>query len=218
METEASTYAFLAPLSLADAMIQSGKARYALLVQSSATSPLVDYDDPTSVVFGDGATAVVVGPVSQGRGIRGAAHFTDGNFPSPLVARVPNGRWYDAQRARMVVDHAQMGMLLIQIADVIKTSVDALLARTGIRAEEITFFCMHQGTPWLRRVVEDYCGLVNARSVETFARTGYLFASILPVGLHEAERQGLLARGDLVMLAAGGAGMTYGATVVEWGP
>lgn len=217
METEASTYAFLAQLSLAEAMIAAGKARTALLVQSSGTSPLVDYNEPTSVVFGDGATAVVVGPVRGRRGILGTAHFADGNFPSPLVARVPGGRWYDAEPARMVVDSAQMGALLTQIADVIKKSVDAALERAGVRAADIKFFCMHQGTPWLRRVVEEYCGLTNARSVETFAKTGYLFAAILPAGLHEAERQGLLADGDLVMLAAGGAGMTYGATVLEWG-
>jgi 3-oxoacyl-[acyl-carrier-protein] synthase III len=217
METDASTYAFLAQLSIADAMITSGKARTALLVQSSGTSPLVDYTDPTSVVFGDGATAVVVGPVRDGRGIRGAAHFADGNFPSPLVASVPGGRWFDAGRARMVVDWTQMNALLIHIADVLKKSVDAALANTGIRPEDIKFFCMHQGTPWLRTVVEEYCGLVNARSTETFAKTGYLFGAILPMGLYEAELQGLLADGDLVMLAAGGAGMTYGATVLEWG-
>ncbi len=216
LETDAATYAFIMQLALAQAMIATGQARKALLVQSSAPSPLIDYADPTSVVFGDGATAVVVGPVT-GRGIRGHVHYTDGRVDKPLVAGVPNGRWYDAAPGRLFLDQAQMAGVLLQIADVIKESVDAALDRSGLVARDVDFFCMHQGTPWLRRVVEDYAGLTNARSVETFSKTGYLFSSILPAGLYMAERDGVLRRGDTVMLAAGGTGMTNGAMVLEWG-
>lgn len=217
LETDAATYAFIMQLELADAMIKAGKARFALLVQSSGTSPLVDYNDPTSVVFGDGATAVVVGAVTPGRGIRGAVHFTDGRVDKPLVAGIRDGRWYDEGRSSLIIDHAQMNSVLLQIADVMKESVDSVLSRTGLRAADIAFFCMHQGTPWLRRVVEEYTQLTNARSVETFARTGYLFGAILPTGLYFAVETGMLRVGDLVMLAAGGTGMTNGAMVLEWG-
>jgi 3-oxoacyl-[acyl-carrier-protein] synthase-3 len=217
LETDAATYAFIMQLEIADAMIKTGKARTALLVQSSGTSPLVDYADPTSVVFGDGASAVVVGEVAPGRGIRGAIHFTDGRVDKPLVAGVPGGRWFDEGRAKLYLDHAQMGAVLLSIADVIKDSVNGALAKTGLSTGDVDFFCMHQGTPWLRRVVEEYTGLANAKSVETFAKTGYLFGSILPAGLHFALEDGLLQDGDTVMLAAGGTGMTNGAMVMEWG-
>jgi 3-oxoacyl-[acyl-carrier-protein] synthase-3 len=217
METDASTYAFIMQLSIAQAMIKAGTARTALLVQSSAVSPLVDYSQQTSVVFGDGATAVVVGHVTPGRGIRQAMHFTDGRIDRPLVAGVPGGRWWDEQRSTLHVNAGQMGAVLLSIADVIKESVDGALAKSELTAADIDFFCMHQGTPWLRRVVEEYTGLSNAKSIETFSKTGYLFSAILPTALYMATEQGLLRDGDMVMLAAGGAGMTNGAMALQWG-
>ena len=79
------------------------------------------------------------------------------------------------------------------------------------------FFCIHQGTPWLRRLAQEAAGLTGAHTIETFTKTGYLFSAILPLGLRFAEDDGLIKSGDIVVLFGGGTGMTYGATVVEWG-
>lgn len=218
METAVPTYSFLMQLSLAQAMIASGQARLALLVQSCAATRLVDPDDPISPLFGDGATAVVVGPVSAGRGLLGAVHHCDGRYPSTLVAGVPGGTWADARRGVLhVADPVQMRDVFLATADVCKETIDATLAGAGLAPDDVGFFAMHQGTPWIRRVVQDHTGLTGARTIDTFARTGYLFAGIQPAALALAEQAGMLAPGDVVLAAGGGTGMTYGSTVLRWG-
>jgi 3-oxoacyl-[acyl-carrier-protein] synthase III len=216
MQTEAATYSFLDQLAIADAMISAGRARCALLVQSCAASRLVEPDDPVAPYFGDAATAVVVAGTSR-RGILSAVHFTDGRYPNTLVASVPKGTWYAAGRPVIhLADPAGMREVMLQTVDLCKSSVEAALARCEQPASAVRFFCMHQGTPWLRELAQEFSGLTAAASVETFTKTGYVFSAILPLGLRAAQEQHLLEAGDLAVLFSGGTGMTYGATVLEW--
>ncbi|MDX2086423.1 MAG: 3-oxoacyl-ACP synthase III family protein [Kofleriaceae bacterium] len=218
MHTDVATHAFMMQLTLAEAMIRAGRARYALLVQSCACSRLVAPSDVISPYFGDGATAVVVGPVASSRGIEAVSSFTDGRFPQTLVAGVPGGNWYDDGRTTLyIADPAATQRVFLETADACKESVDAVLAESGRRADEITYLCIHQGAAWLRRVVQDYLGMSGARSIETFQETGYLFAATMPANLAVAEARGELREGDVVLLVGGGPGMTYGATLLTWG-
>jgi 3-oxoacyl-[acyl-carrier-protein] synthase III len=215
---ESSSYAFLHQLAFAEAMIAAGRARFALLVQSSAASRLVEPYDVVAPYFGDAATAVVVGPV-RGRGLLSSVHHTDGRYPDTLVASVPGGTWHDAGRAVIHIgDAAGMRAVLLGTVDLCAASVRDALAEAGCSSSSIQFFAMHQGTPWLRKLAQEYAGLAHASCVETFTKTGYLFSSILPVGLRMAQDQGLLQPGHLAVLFGGGTGMTYGAMVLEWGP
>jgi 3-oxoacyl-[acyl-carrier-protein] synthase-3 len=205
-------------LALADGLIASGRARRALLVQSSATSRLLDPADPISPTFGDAATAAVVGAVPAGRGILAHAHFADGEYANTLVAGVPGARWYDAGRPVLYIeDPAAERRVFLQTLDRAREAVDAVLARAGLAAADIDFFGVHQGTPWLRRLAQDHAGLAHARSVDTYARTAYVFAASIPLGLALAEREGRLSPGDRVLLFGGGTGMTFGAIALVWG-
>jgi 3-oxoacyl-[acyl-carrier-protein] synthase-3 len=217
-ETAAPAYSFLMQLTLAEAMISSGQANLALLVQSCAASRWIDFEDSNSPVFGDGATAVVVGRVGEGRGLLAAVHHCDGRFPNTLVAGVPRGVWSDPARGVIhVADPIQMRDIFLMTADVLKETIDAALARSSLTPNDIDFFAMHQGTRWLRRVVQDHAGLRRARSVETFSQIGYLFGSIQPASLALAERAGLLAENDIVLVTGGGTGVTVGSAVMRWG-
>ncbi|MDB4963541.1 MAG: 3-oxoacyl-[acyl-carrier-protein] synthase [Myxococcales bacterium] len=218
MPNDAAAYSFMMQLAVAEAMIASGRATCALLVQSCGASRMIDWHESRAPLFGDGATAVIVGRVSPGRGLRAAAHFADGRYPNTLIGSVPGGTWFDEGRGVIhVEDNAQMRDVFLRTADVCKEGIDAALAQARIGAAEIDFFAMYQGTPWLRQVVQDFAGLDKARSIETFATTGYLFSAILPAGLHFAEQANQLHDDDLVLLTGGGTGMTYGSIVLRWG-
>jgi 3-oxoacyl-[acyl-carrier-protein] synthase-3 len=218
MHTDVATYAFMLQLTIAEAMIVAGRARHALLVQSCAPSRILDPHDVIAPFFGDAATAVVVGAVGDSRGILATTHHTDGRFPRTLIASVPGQPWYAEGRAVLhVADPAATREVFLQTADVCKASIDEVLARAQLDAAAVDYFAIHQGTPWLRRVVQEYAGLSCARSIETFTRTAYLFACTLPASLALAEEQRLLAPDDIVMLAGGGPGTTHGATVLRWG-
>jgi 3-oxoacyl-[acyl-carrier-protein] synthase-3 len=218
LETDGAAYSFMLQLSIAEAMIAAGRAKLVLLVQSCGATPYVDMTDPTSVLFGDGATAVVVGPVRAGRGLIASAHHTDGRFANTLVASVPGGDWAAEGKGRIhVADPVQMREVFTMTADVCKEGIDAVLADAGLTTADITMFAMYQSTPWLRRVVQRYAGLDHARTIDSFTRTAYLFAAVLPASLYFAEQDGQIADGDLVLATGGGTGMTFGSTVMRWG-
>jgi len=218
LETSAATYSFLMQLSLAHAMIASGQARLALLVQCCAPSSSIDIDDPISPLFGDGASAAVVGRVSDGHGMLAAIHHCDGRFPDTLVASVRGGTWSDPGRGVIhVANPIQMRDVFLATADVCKEGIDAVLASSARTTTDVGFFAMHQGTPWIRRVVQRHAGLEHARSTDSFAQTGYLFACTVPAALALAERAGLLADDDLVLATSGGPGITFGSIAMQWG-
>ncbi|HSR95712.1 MAG TPA: 3-oxoacyl-[acyl-carrier-protein] synthase III C-terminal domain-containing protein [Kofleriaceae bacterium] len=217
MQAEASGHSFLMQLTLAEDAIARGRARYALLVQSSAASRLLDREDPQSPLFGDGAAAVVVGPVPRG-GLLATVHRTDGTHPRALIACVRDGRWYDGDR--IVLHRGDLSaarQVFLETADRAIEVVGAALDKAGHAPADVEFFAVHQGTPWLRRVTQESTGLSRARCVDTFATTGYLFAASIPLVLETAQRQGLLPPDSLVVMHGGGVGSTYGANVMRWG-
>jgi 3-oxoacyl-[acyl-carrier-protein] synthase-3 len=218
MHTDVVSHTFMMQLHLAEAMIGAGHARCALIVQSCAPSRLLEADGPMAPFFGDVATAAVVGRTASGRGIEAAVHVTDGRFPRYLIASVPNLRWYDEGRAMIhIADPGQTQQVLLELADAYEQAVDAALAKASWTRADVDFFCIHQGAPWVGAVMREHLGLSAARSLDTFARTGYVFASSQPIGLALAEEQGLLREGDRVLLLGGGPGITYGVTVLRWG-
>ncbi|HMG24190.1 MAG TPA: 3-oxoacyl-[acyl-carrier-protein] synthase III C-terminal domain-containing protein, partial [Kofleriaceae bacterium] len=221
MQAEASGHSFLMQLTLAEQMIATGRARSALLVQSSAASRLIDRDDPHSPLLGDGAAAVVVGRVA-GPGLLATVHRTDGSHPRALIASVPGGRWYDAGRGGGPIvlhraDPAAARRVFLETADRAIEVVSAALRDAAVEPADVDFFAVHQGTPWLRRVTQESIGLVRARSVDTFAATGYLFGASIPLVLETAQRQAMVEPGDLVVMHGGGVGAVYGAAVLRWG-
>lgn len=218
MHSDVVSYTFMMQLQLAEAMIKAGRARAALLVQSCAPSRLLDMTSAASPFFGDAATAVVVGPVAEGRGLEAFVHVTDGRYQKSLIISVPGARWYDEGRPILhVADPLQAQRLFLETADRWNECVEAVLAKASCTRADVDFVCIHQGAPWLHAAVQEHIGLRSARSIDTFSRTGHVFASSQPINLALAEEQGLLRAGDRVLLLGGGAGLVYGAALVRWG-
>jgi 3-oxoacyl-[acyl-carrier-protein] synthase-3 len=218
MAMDAACNSFMMQLSLAEQLLAGGKGRKALLVQSSSISRFLDPKEPGSPWFGDGATAVVVGPVSEGRGVLSSVHVTDGTFSHQLVAGIRDRHWYDDGRVVLYsADPRRARQMFLEVADRGREVVNSALDEAGCRADEVDFFGVHQGTPWLREVTREHFGLVKARSVETFKWAASLFASNIPLGLAIGQREGLLKSDDLVLMFAGGAGITYSSVLMRWG-
>ncbi|MCC6555368.1 MAG: hypothetical protein IT372_20600 [Polyangiaceae bacterium] len=215
---EGGANSFLQQLVIAEAMIAAGRARYALLIQSSATSRLVRWEEQSSLFFGDGASAVVVGPVAPGKGVLGRAHRTSGEVRRSIVCGVPGRQWYEEGRIVMyMADAGQTRQMLLNIPDYAKQVIGEALLEAGVRAEDVGFYAAHQGMPWMRAVTQEHAGLQNARSVDTFASTASVQACNVPLMLAGGQREGLLRDGDIVAMFSGGSGMTWSALVMRWG-
>jgi 3-oxoacyl-[acyl-carrier-protein] synthase III len=218
MATDAACNSFVSQLGLAEQMIRGGRTKYALLVQSCGISRLLDRADPVSPNFGDGATAVVVGPVAAGRGVLSTRYRTDGSLHRGIVGSVRGRSWYDDGRVCMYSeDTAAARRTFFEIADRGKEVVESALADAAVSPHDVDFFGVHQGTSWSRLLLSDYFGLERARSVETFAWAASIFAGNIPLALSIAEKEGILRDDQTVAMFAGGAGLTYSAAVLRWG-
>jgi 3-oxoacyl-[acyl-carrier-protein] synthase-3 len=168
--------------------------------------------------MGDAASAVVVGRVSPGHGIRGFAFHADGSLHGGFVSGVPGGRWYDD--APVVAYNADRGAsrrMILRSADVAKDVVDRALASAGCTHRDVRFYASHQPTSWMRRVTQEHIGLDCARSVDTFRSTGNIIASGFPLQLAEGVRQGILGEGDVVAMFSIASGMSAAGVVLQWG-
>lgn len=216
--TEAGCNSFMMQLALAQPFVASGQAKYALLVQSCNVTPLLRQEDPLSAWFGDGCAAVVLGPVSDGRGILGHATRTRGQFHRAIVGSTPDGRWYDEGKVVMYSgDHAAAKTSFLGIADYCEEVATEALSASGLGPADIDYYAPHQPTRWFRDVTARHLRLSKARSVETFEWAGSMFGANIPVGLEIGGREGLLREGDTVLMFAGGAGLTYSSMVMRWG-
>jgi len=215
---EAACNSFLMQLELAQQMIASGRAHHALLVQSSVASRILRSDEPFSPWFGDGATAVVVGRVSDGRGVIAASHRSDSSYGRTLVCGVSGKRWHDEGRAALFVeDRKAAHKMLLAVADMGKETLDDCFAMSGTKPADVGYFASHQASIWFRTVCQDYIGMTNARAVDSFSWAGSLTGCNLPLVLDAGVKEGMLRSGDLVALYSGGTGVVYSGALVRWG-
>ena len=214
----AACTAFLAALAQGCANIESGRARYVLVVGGDFVTRLVDYTDKRSApLFADAAGAVVLGPAhspasstDEGAEDRGAIGpivlGADGSHAETLFVTIAE------RKVRMdglqVFRHAVDRMSEVTL-DVIN--------RAGLTLSDIDLFVFHQANARITRALGERLGLDPDRVVECIETIGNASAATLPVGLATALADGRLAPGANVLLAAFGAGFTWGGAVVQWG-
>ena len=218
MSVEAACNSFLMPLTMAQAMIQSGQARYVVVVQSTALSRVLPYEESYSVLFGDGAAAVVLGPVANGYGILSHSHRTDGSMQGTLVIGVRGKRWYDEGPTCVFTENHPAAHRMFTVVPELQHIVacDAL-EKAHLKKSNIDFLACHQGTAWLRTVTQSILGIEHARTLDTFQLTGSLIGANCPFVMGIAEQEGKLKAGDAVLVSSGGSGITYSAMVIRWG-
>lgn len=218
LAVEGACNSFQSMVELATEMIRGGRIRTAVIAQWCAVSRLVPPHASYAPWFGDGAAAIVLGPVKEGLGILGRAHRTDGTLQNTLVAGVPGAMWWDEGKVVLYPeDFERAKRMLLRSADMASEVVAAALSDAGLEADAVDFYACHQGTAWLRRVTQAASCLEHARSLDTFPVTANLGSPNLPVVMQLAEREGSLHEGDLVVTHAGGSGVTYSSLVLRWG-
>ena len=216
---DAACNGFLLGLSLAAPMLQAGTKHYALLVQSSNISRVLDYTRPGSQYFGDCAVATVVGPVSRDRGLlAGVVTHTDGGLNAALAIGRRGAPWYGEGRAVLYSpDPAAGRQFALATLDTMKAVANTLFETAGFTTAGVDFVSTHQGFPWMRQAMKDMLGLCSARDADTFSTFGNCFGATVPLALAIAERDGLLHEDDVVFVGGLGAGTTASAALLRWG-
>jgi 3-oxoacyl-[acyl-carrier-protein] synthase-3 len=199
---------FVAALTLAAGQIEAGRARHALVIGADVFTRFIDPDDRrTAALFGDGAGAVVLGPASGSGGEVGHGVMRCDASQADLI-RLP--------RASATVE--MQGQETFKLAVRELTAITRrTVAEAGLELGDVELFVYHQANGRIVSAVAQALGLADERVVDCIERLGNTSAASIPLALEHALAGGRLRDGDRVLLAAIGAGFTWGAMLVEWG-
>lgn len=211
---------FLYGMSTATAMIQSGMAKHALVIGVETLSKITDYTDRnTCVLFGDGAGAVVLGPVPEGRGFVGFDLGIDGSGGELLMQAAGGSRNPATQESVLSGQHVirMNGKEVFKFAvRVMNSATEDVLHKIGLSKEDIDFLVPHQANIRIIDYARERLGLPEDKVVVNLDRYGNMSSASIPVALDEAKRAGKFKEGDLLLMVGFGAGLTWGAAAVRW--
>lgn len=215
-DISAACTGFVFALNTAHAFISSGMYKTALVIGADVLSKLIDWTDRnTCVLFGDGAGAVVV--KADETGIIGINMKSDGSKGNVLTCGSrTNGNFLMGKKP-------ELGYMTMDGQEVFKFAVKKvpecirqLLDDTGVAAEEIKYFAIHQAN---YRIIESIAKRLKV-SVDRFPvnmeQYGNTSGASVPILLDEINRKGMLISGDKIVLSGFGAGLTWGSTLLEW--
>jgi 3-oxoacyl-[acyl-carrier-protein] synthase-3 len=215
---------FVYALAVADGFVRTGLARCVLVIGGEVQSTglnLTTAGRDMAVLFGDGAGAAVVEAAAGDRGLLAFALHGEGQHAKELWAEAPAsgepgritpamleaGRHYPAMNGRQVFKHATT-----RFPEVILE----VLAKCGQRLDDVTLIVPHQANRRIGDAVAERLGLPPEKVFQNIDRYGNTTAASIPIALTEARDAGRFREGDLVVLAAFGAGFAWGACAVRW--
>ena len=219
-DAHAACSGFIYGLDTAWAMLQSGRYRHALVIGAEKLSTVLDWTDRTTcVLFGDAAGAVVLGPTPVGSTgeIVGTKLYSEGGNTELL--QIPGGGSAHPKPGPEVPSRfIQMkGREVFKFA--VREMEDAardILEQHGVHADEVDCVVPHQANLRIIDSIAKFLELPVDRFFVNLERYGNTSAASIPLAIDEARRSGRIKPGDLSLLVAFGAGLTYGSALVRW--
>ena len=212
---------FVYALAMAAGAVAAGVRDNVLVVGAEAISRVVDpADRSTAILFGDGAGAAVVSPaVSGGRGIMGFDLGNDGAGGSSLSVPAGGSRMpasQDTVEKHLHFMHMNGSEVYKFATRVVAVSAGRVLERCGLIVEDIDLFVPHQANIRIIDAAATKMGLAAEKVYTNLQRYGNTSCASIPLCLSEARTEGRLKRGDVALLMGFGAGLTWGACLIEW--
>jgi 3-oxoacyl-[acyl-carrier-protein] synthase-3 len=210
---------FVYAIAQAHGMVASGLAKNALVVGGDLLSRVVDWEDrSTCVLFGDGAGAVVLEHVDEG-GFLGFELGADGSGGGELY--IPAGGSRAPATAETVATRqhfAKMnGPAVFKFATrVLVDSAEKILNECGVPVEDVDVYVPHQANVRIIDHARRKLGVPEERTVVNVDRFGNTSSGSIPLALCDAEADGRLKAGEMVLMTGMGAGLTWGSALIEW--
>ncbi|MGG3682958.1 MAG: 3-oxoacyl-ACP synthase [Bacillaceae bacterium] len=204
LDISAACSGFIYAMATAEQFIQTGAYKKILVVGAEKLSKITDWNDrSTGVLFGDGAGAVVLGEVSDDRGILSFELGADGSGGKHLYEKghiVMNGREVFKFAVR------QMGESSINV-----------LEKAGLTKEDVDFLIPHQANIRIMEAARQRLELPEEKMSKTIHKYGNTSAASIPISLYEEVKAGKIKDGDLIVMVGFGGGLTWGAIALRWG-
>lgn len=219
-DLSAACSSFVYGLTTAASFIKAGTHNKVLVIGADTMSRIIDYTDRTTcVLFGDGAGAMLVEPGEEGEGFLGFVNEIDGSGGDFLKmpaggSRMPPSHETVDQRLHYVKQDGQQ-VFRYAVRKMFEACRD-LLAKCNVDAKDVKLLVPHQANLRIINAVADRLGIESARVMVNIDRYGNTTSATIPLATQDAINEGRLAKGDLVLFAAVGAGFTVGANLWRW--
>lgn len=210
-DVQAVCAGFIFAMTNANGLILSGQAKRVLVIGAETFSRLMDWNDrTTSVLFGDGAGALVLAAEESESGILAADLHSDGSFRDLL--------YVDGGTSTGTVGHLRM-----QGKEVFRHAVEKLaktahtaLDKAGLTAEDVDWIVPHQANLRIISATAQKMGLPMDKVVVTVQDHGNTSAASIPLALSVGKARGQIKPGDVVVTEAIGGGLAWGSVVIRW--
>lgn len=205
MDISAACAGFMYGVVTAKQFVESGTYPYVLVVGVEKLSKITNFEDRnTAVLFGDGAGAVVISHVSEGRGILSFELGADGSGGKHLYQEGP----YLEMNGREVFKFAvrQMG-----------ESAENVITKAGLSKDEVDFLVPHQANIRIMESSRQRLGLPEEKMSKTINQFGNTSAASIPISLKEEVLNGKISDDDVIVMVGFGGGLTWGAIAMRWG-
>ena len=215
-DISAACSGFIFALNTAQAFFEAGIYKKALVIGCDVLSKIVDWEDrSTCVLFGDGAGAVVVS-AEEGQGYR-AVIGSDGSRAASMECPSRTNDNFLTGKLPTVGFTTMEGQEIFKFAvKKVPECTGALLEANGLEKEEIKYFVLQQANYRIVEAIAKRMKLPVERFPMNIAKYGNTSGATIPILLDELNREGKLAQGDKIVVSGFGAGLTWGAALLEW--
>lgn len=219
-DLSAACSGFLYALSVGAQFIASGQYETVLVVAAESLTRILNWEDRgTCVIFGDGAGAAVLRPVQEGEGFLSFELGAEGSGGDLLKQPAGGSRKPATLTTLQNKEHTlQMsGNEVFKFAvkimdDAAKKAID----KAGLTIADVDFLIPHQANTRIIDSAVKRLGISPDKVMVNLDKYGNMSSASIPVALDEAVQQGLIKKGDNVVLVGFGAGLTWGSCVIKW--
>ena len=217
-DIQAACSSFIYALTTATKFIETGTHKKILVIGADKMSSIIDYTDrATSILFGDGAGAVLLEPTTDGTGILDSRMYSDGSGKKYL--HQPAGGSLHPSTIETVTNKqhfvAMDGQPVFKIAVIKMADVAAeMMERNNLQADDIAFLVPHQANKRIIEATANRMGISMDKVMLNIQKYGNTTSATLPLCLAEWEHQ--LKKGDNLVLTTFGAGFTWGGIYLKW--
>ncbi len=205
MDISAACAGFMYGMITAKQFIESGDYKHILIVGAEKLSKITDWEDRnTCVLFGDGAGAAVMGPVSDGKGVLSFELGADGS----------GGKHLAQQDEHIIMNGREVFKFAVR--QMPESSVK-VVEKAGLAKEDVDYLIPHQANIRIMEAARQRLGIDESKMAVNVNHYGNTSAASIPIALSEAVKKGKINDNDLVVLVGFGGGLTWGAVALRWG-
>lgn len=219
-DVSAACPGFIYAMQIADAYIKTGYAKTALVLGGETLSKVVNWEDRgTCVLFGDGVAAAIIRESDDDSGLLSIFTGGDGSMEDLLYQPAGGTRMPASQKT---IDE-KMHTIFMQGNEVYKNAVNALtmasekaIEMAGVTVEDIKYFIPHQANIRIMETTAKYLNMPREKVYVNIDKVANTSAGSIPIAMDEMKRNGLLKKGDLILISSFGAGFVWGSAVIRW--